>query len=262
MPEPKSDLSLLLEAAEEAGAIALSHFQRDPETWDKGDGAGPVTEADLAVDAMLRRDLLAARPYGWLSEETEDDPARLSAERLFIVDPIDGTRAFISGSKTWAISIAVVENGVPVAGVVHLPAHGRTFAAAKGEGATLNGDALTASTVMPGDETILSAKVNFSPKFWREVPPQPELAFRSSLAYRLAAIAQGRFDAMLTLRSTWEWDVAAGTLLAQEAGARVVTTEGTAPRFNSPSAALPGILAGAPSLIDHYLAHGPRLPAA
>lgn len=262
MPAHDSDLSLILDAAEEAGAIALSHFQSDPETWDKGDGAGPVTEADLAVDAMLRRELLAARPYGWLSEETEDDAARLSSDRVFIVDPIDGTRAFISGSRTWAVSIAVVEKGEPVAAVVHLPAHGRTFAAAKGQGATLNGEPMTASQVLPGAEKILSAKVNFMPQYWREVPPKPELSFRSSLAYRLAVIAQGRFDAMLTLRSTWEWDVAAGTLLAQEAGARVTTTEGTVPRFNSPSAALPGILAGAPSLIDYYLSHGPRLPAA
>ncbi|MEM9812616.1 MAG: 3'(2'),5'-bisphosphate nucleotidase CysQ [Pseudomonadota bacterium] len=261
MQEPRGDLALLLDAAEEAGAVALRYFQRDPKTWDKGSGAGPVTEADLAVDTMLRSGLLAARPYGWLSEETEDDARRLSADTVFIVDPIDGTRSFIEGSRTWAVSLAVAVKGQIEAAVVHLPARGLTFAAARGQGATLNGEPLRASTATPGSETILSAKSNFTPRYWRDVPPKPDLSFRSSLAYRLALVAEGRFDAMLTLRATWEWDVAAGVLLATEAGAKVATTEGTAPLFNTPSAALPGVLAGAPRLIDTYLAHGPRLPA-
>lgn len=261
MPEPSGDLALLLDAAAEAGAIALRHFQRDPKTWDKGGGAGPVTEADLEVDTMLRTNLLSARSYGWLSEETEDDTARLTEDSVFIVDPIDGTRSFIEGSRTWAVSLALAVKGQIQEAVVHLPARDLTFAASRGSGATLNGQRLSASQASPGGESILSAKSNFTPRYWREVPGKPDLSFRSSLAYRLALVAEGRFDAMLTLRSTWEWDVAAGVLLATEAGAKVATTDGGAPRFNSPSASLPGILAGAPRVVDHYLAHGPRLPA-
>ena len=108
---------------------ALGYFGRPGAVREKPGGHGPVTEADLAVDAMLRERLLAARPdYGWLSEESEDDPARLGAARLFVVDPIDGTRAFVAGQRFWAHSLAVVAAGEAVAGVVHLPMLGRTYA--------------------------------------------------------------------------------------------------------------------------------------
>ncbi|MEL6914821.1 MAG: 3'(2'),5'-bisphosphate nucleotidase CysQ [Pseudomonadota bacterium] len=255
-------LELLEDAAREAGEIALRHFRSDPKTWDKGGGAGPVTEADLAVDTHLRQRLLGALPgMGWLSEETEDGPDRLSRAATFIVDPIDGTRAFIEGSNTWAISAALVEEGRPVAAVVHLPARALTYTAARGQGARKNGAPIRAAREStPETADVLSARSNFTPRYWRRVPPRPELSFRSSLAYRMALVAEGRFDAMLTLRNTWEWDVAAGTLLVTEGGGRVTTTRG-APRFNGPSAALPGLLAGAETLVDAYASHGPRLPA-
>ena len=115
---PERDLALLTDAAREAGLIALRYWRRNPQVWDKGGEHGPVTEADLAVNDMLKARLLAARPdHGWLSEETPDDPARLSRECVFIIDPIDGTRAFIAGEDTFAVSLAVVEQGIPVAGV-------------------------------------------------------------------------------------------------------------------------------------------------
>ena len=118
------DLSLLLDAAKAAGDIARGYFNRAPEVWDKPGGAGPVTEADLAVDTMLREELTAARPdYGWLSEETEDNGKRLDTESVFIVDPIDGTRSFIEGSPTWAHSLAIAKGGEITAAVVFLPEH-------------------------------------------------------------------------------------------------------------------------------------------
>lgn len=265
MPEPDvaSDLELLLVAARQAGAIALKHFRSDPDTWDKGDGAGPVTEADLEVDTYLRQALTSARPdYGWLSEETEDSADRLARSHVFIVDPIDGTRSFIDGSPTWAVSLAVVRDGQPTAAVVHLPARDLTYAAALGAGATKNGVSICASAISdPNTAQVLSAKVNFREDHWhRDPPPRPNLSYRSSLAYRLSLVAEGRFDAMLTLRRTWEWDVAAGTLIVTEAGGKVHTMEGVPPQFNSPSAALPGILAGAPALIARYAESGPKLP--
>ena len=134
MPVADSDLALLSEVAQEAGELAMRFWRQDPKVWDKGVD-GPVSEADFEVDAFLRDHLRAARPgYGWLSEETPDDLAQRAASRLFVVDPIDGTRAYIGGEATWAHSLAVVEDGHPVAGVVHLPVRRKTYAAARGQG--------------------------------------------------------------------------------------------------------------------------------
>ena len=119
---PATDLELLEAAAREAGEIALKYWRDDPQVWDKG-GDDPVSEADFAVDKHLHERLLAERPeYGWVSEETEDNTERLNAERVFIVDPIDGTRSFVAGQQTWAHSLAVAVNGTIVAGCVYLPA--------------------------------------------------------------------------------------------------------------------------------------------
>lgn len=130
MQAPSDDLDLLIRAAQEAGQIALRFWRRDPVAWDKGGGAGPVTEADLAVnDAMLAM-LTGARPgYGWLSEESEADPARLDAQRCFIVDPIDGTRAFIDGQDGFSHSLAIADGSRIIAAVVHLPVLDLTYTA-------------------------------------------------------------------------------------------------------------------------------------
>ena len=142
---PATDLQLLEEAAREAGEIARSFWREDPKVWDKG-GDDPVSEADFAVDQHLKSRLLSARPdYGWVSEETEDDPARLGAKRVFIVDPIDGTRSFVAGEKTWAHSIAVAEEGRVIAGAVYLPVREKMYLARSGGGASLNGNSLRAS---------------------------------------------------------------------------------------------------------------------
>lgn len=244
---PGRDLPLLIAAATEAGQIARHYFGSDLPTRHKPNNAGPVTQADLEIDAMLSRDLCAARPgYGWLSEETTDDPARLSTERQFIVDPIDGTRAFIEGSKAFAIAIAAVRDGTPEASVVYLPALDLMFAAEAGQGATLNGAPIRASgcAALEGAE-ILATKPNMAPEHWQRLP-QITRHFRSSLAYRLALVAQGRFDGMLTLRPSWEWDIAAGDLIAREAGASVSDRAGQRLRFNNPHPQVNGTLAAAP----------------
>lgn len=257
----EEERALLETVAREAGVIALRYFQNAPKTWEKAGGAGPVTEADLAVDTHLRNRLMGARPgYGWLSEETEDGPERLTAERVYVVDPIDGTRSFIEGSDTWAVSAALVLRGDVVAGVVHLPAHDLTYSAALGKGAAKNGAPIRASTKDDLEAAqVLAARSTFSERFWERVPPRPKLAFRSSLAYRMALLAEGRFDAMVTLRPTWEWDIAAGALLVSEAGGAVATTAGP-PKFNSPDALQPGILAGSKALVHAYGSFGARLP--
>ncbi|MEO1238439.1 MAG: 3'(2'),5'-bisphosphate nucleotidase CysQ [Pseudomonadota bacterium] len=244
-----SDLALLIDASRSAGKIALRFWKQDPKVWDKGKN-DPVTEADLAVDTHLKETLLAARPdYGWLSEETPDTTERLTRDRVFVVDPIDGTRAFIDGQDTWAHSIAVVERGVVVAGAVFLPARDRLYAAGLGQGATRNGAAIKVSDrTEPTGATVLSNKAGFDAKHWRVPPDDMTRKFRPSLAYRLAAAGEGRFDAMLTFRDAWEWDIAAGTLIASEAGATVTDRNGTALRFNATRPKTPGVLVAPPML--------------
>lgn len=233
----------MIDAARTAGEIARAHFRAEPEIWTKSDDS-PVTEADIAIDRVLRTDLRAARPnYGWLSEETEDDAARLNAERVFIVDPIDGTRAFIDGQTSFAHSIAVVDRGKAVAGVVYLPMQDKLYAAARGVGATLNGEPIAVSTTTrPENANALVTRPNIQPKHWKGGVPPFRRDYRPSIAYRLALVAEGRFDAMLTFRETWEWDVAAGAILVEEAGGTVTDGSGENIVFNGHPPAMPGIL--------------------
>lgn len=256
-PDAREDLALLIEAARGAGRIAARYFRDDPETWTKPDGAGPVTEADIAVDDMLRDRLRDARPgYGWLSEETPDTAERLSARRVFIVDPIDGTQAFIEGSSAFSHSLAVVEDGAVIAAVVYLPIRGKLYAAARGAGATLNDMAIRASDTrhLPQAE-VLATRHTLSPAHWpRGVPPVTR-AYRPSLAYRMALVGEGRFDAMMTFRQTWEWDIAAGALIIAEAGGRATDAMGQPLRFNAPTPQVAGVMAAGPDL------HGALLQA-
>lgn len=254
MPEP-DDLSLLIEAAKAAGDIAKGFFRQGPRAWEKP-GAGPVTEADLAVNDMLAERLRGARPgYGWLSEETPDTPERLDAARAFVIDPLDGTRAFIEGDHNWAHSLAVVDNGETVAAVVYLPMADKLYAAAKGLGATLNGARITTAMIDElEDATVLATRPNFEPWFWtRAEVPRVKRAFRSSLAYRMSLVGEGRFDAMLTLRPTWEWDVAAGALIVAEAGGRVTDRAGARLRFNAATPQVNGVIAANPVLHDEII---------
>lgn len=252
------DLALLLDAAKAAGQIAGRHFGAGPRVWDKGDGQGPVTEADLEIDAMLRARLMEARPdYGWLSEESAEDPARLQSSRMFIIDPIDGTRAFIDGQKGFAHALAVVDAGVPIAAVVHLPLLQLTYSAAQGGGGTM----LNAQPVRVGGRAelsgaqVLAARPQLSPDHWAGGMPQVDRHFRPSLAWRMALVAEGQFDAMLTLRPTWHWDIAAGALLIAEAGGTVSSGTGAPLRFDTPIPSSEGVIAANPILHAQLLSH-------
>lgn len=261
MPDP--DLSLLIDAAREAGKIAVHYWNREPRTWDKGGGHGPVTEADIEIDRMLRLGLTQARPdFGWLSEETEDDADRLDRDRTFIVDPIDGTRSFIDGQKNFAHSLAIARSGQVQVGVVFLPMLDRLYLAERGQGAILNGTPLAASACTREREaTMLATRHTLAPEYWAGGPPPIRRSFRPSLAYRLSLVGQGRFDGMLTLRGCWEWDIAAGSLIASEAGARVSDRDGQPLRFNNREPLLPGVVAAAPTLHAALMARRPRIPA-
>lgn len=251
MPGPDAaDLALLTEAAAAAGAEALRFWKKPLKQWDKPGGAGPVTEADLAVNALLAARLRAARPeYGWLSEEDGDDPDRTRRAAVFVVDPIDGTRAFAAGQDAFAISIAVVRDGRAVAGVVHLPARGTTYAAEAGGPALRDGAPLaTSGRDSPEGARMLTSAAALAPAHWAGPVPAVTRHFRPSLAWRLCLVAEGRHDGVLTLGDTWEWDVAAGALIAERAGATVTDRHGHPPRFNAPRPRLHGILAAPPGL--------------
>ena len=242
---PGRDLDLLTDAAREAGRIALRFWRKDPKVWDKGGEHGPVSEADLAVNDMLKTRLLAARPgYGWLSEETPDSADRLAHDMAFIIDPIDGTRAFVAGEENFAHSLAVSHRGRVVAGVVYLPALDRLYSASLDQGPSVNGLPIAASRreALTGAD-ILTTKPSLAPEKWPGGVPDVTRHFRASLAYRLCLAAEGRFDGMVTLRPAWEWDIAAGSLIAERAGLIVTDRMGAALAFNRSEAKADGVLA-------------------
>lgn len=244
MPAPEADLELLVDAARRAGRIALGFWRRDPRSWDKGGDAGPVTEADLAVNDELQASLMAARPgYGWLSEESEADPSRLDAQHCFIIDPIDGTRAFIAGQEGFSHSLAVTDGDRIVAAVVHLPVRDITYTAFADGPAQRNGQPITPAQADIDGASVLTYRAVSEPGHWRDeqVPPFRR-EFRPSLAWRLCLAAEGRFDAALSLRAAWEWDIAAGSLIAERAGAAVTDRRGERMRFNSQRAMVDGLI--------------------
>lgn len=247
---PDSDLDLIREAAEDAGRIALDFWRGAVRHWDKGAGQGPVSDADLAVSDRLAAVLRPARPdYGWLGEEGPDDPARMSARRCLIVDPIDGTRAFLEGGEGFSVCVAVVENGRPVAGVVHLPALDLTYAAAAGGPATRNGRPIRPAEAVLAGASVLASKAALAADHWQggRVPAFIR-HFRSSLAWRLCLVAEGRFNAALSMRPVWDWDIAAASLIAAQAGCAVTDRRGNAFRFNGPQAQNDGLIVAAPAL--------------
>lgn len=224
--------------AAEAGALALARSTTGFRQWEKAPG-NPVCEIDLAVDALLRERLEALLPdAGWLSEETADNAARLACRRVWIVDPIDGTRDYIRGRPGWAVSIALIEDGQPVVGVLDAPARGEHWTAAAGEGAWRNGVRLAAAT----RDTLAGARtpVDALPKADRDLVAVHK---PNSIALRMAMVAAGEADLLATIRWGNEWDVAAAVLLLREAGAGVTDALGKPLRFNTPRAQAFGVLA-------------------
>lgn len=244
-----ADLELLREAALQAGDMALERREAGLKVRVKP-GGSPVTDADEAVDAWLRETLTAARPdHGWLSEETPDTTERLSRRRLIIADPIDGTVAYMKRRPWWSVALAIVEDGEPVAAVIHVPDLNETFEATAGGGARLNGRAVQASDVTQLDDAavLADARLLEGPQ-WPEPWPVMRFERRNSLAYRMALVGAGAFDAAIALTPKWDWDVAAGALIAAEAGARVSDHHGRPWRFNRPDPRQASLVCAAPAL--------------
>jgi myo-inositol-1(or 4)-monophosphatase len=219
-------------AVREAGTLALRAFRTPLKIWTKGKGS-PVSETDIAVDVLLRQRLTEAAPaFGWLSEESVDDHSRLSARRVWIVDPIDGTRAYVAGNADWTISAALVEDGRPVLAAVFAPVDDEMFLAATGAGATRNGVPIRAST---GD-AFAGARVagpkhqlERLAKLWPEIVPIPRI---HSLALRIARVAQGQIDVAFANGDGRDWDLAAADLLVHEAGGELTTMAGGTLTYN------------------------------
>ncbi|MEH3106202.1 MAG: 3'(2'),5'-bisphosphate nucleotidase CysQ [Sphingomonas fennica] len=243
MPAPDALLAAVAAVAAEAGALALRRQGEGFRRWEKGPGQ-PVCEVDLEVDALIAARLAAIDPdAGWLSEETLDSPARLACERVWVVDPIDGTRDYLRGRTGWCVSIALVSGGRPVLGVLDAPGRGERWAAVAGGGATCNGRRLAASTRM----TLEGARVpaDTLPRTDKDLVAVPR---PNSIALRAAMVAADEVDLLATLRWGNEWDIAAAALIAEEAGATVTDALGAAIRYNSASASAFGILAAAPAI--------------
>ncbi|MDE2464816.1 MAG: 3'(2'),5'-bisphosphate nucleotidase CysQ [Alphaproteobacteria bacterium] len=246
-------MRLLEQTVREAGALARSHFGGTLKTWNKK-GGSPVSEADLAINTLLEERLRPARPdYAWLSEESADDKARLSAETLFIVDPIDGTSAFIRHRPQFTICAAVVHDGRPLCGVVFNPILDEFFLAARGLGAQLNGTPIRVSDqVSIAGCRMLAGQAIFRDPQWHIPPlpawPQMHVENRSSIAYRMALVASGRFDAALVQSAKHEWDLAAADVIVTEAGGRVSDHSGRPFRYNGPTAKLAPFVCAGPTL--------------
>jgi myo-inositol-1(or 4)-monophosphatase len=221
-------------AVREAGAIALKAFGGPLQQWTKG-GSSPVCEADIAVDRFLRERLGSAFPaYGWLSEETEDDPRRLEADTLWIVDPIDGTRGYLEGKADWAVSAALAVRGRPQVAILFAPVTDEFFLAVAGAGASRNGIPVQVNpgggfegAKLLGPKRMLGRLSDLHPK----VVPLPRIG---SLALRLARIAHGAADIAVVGGSSHDWDLAASDLLVHEAGGMLTGLDGEPVRYNRP----------------------------
>jgi myo-inositol-1(or 4)-monophosphatase len=231
------DSGLLKDTVREAGGLALSLFRTELKNWTK-DASSPVSEADIAVNRLLETRLRAVAPdYGWLSEESADDGQRLEKRRVWIVDPIDGTRGYLAGREDWCISVALVEDAAPLLGAVFAPASDEFFFAARGQGATCNDVLLqaTAGTDMDfsrvaGPKALIE-RLNLSSG---DIVLHPRIA---SLALRLCRVAQGSLDAAFAGGQSHDWDLAAANLIVQEANGTMTALTGDRILYNRREAA-------------------------
>ena len=253
-PDAAEDTRLLREAVEDAGQLARGMAADGSGHWHKQDGT-PISHADLKVNELLRERLTGARPdYGWLSEETQDDGRRLDRRRVWVIDPIDGTSAYVKGDPHWTVSAALVEDGRPVLGMVYNPMTGEFFEAVLGRGARLNGETIQVSerSDLKGARMIMHRSLLQSDR-WAEPWPDLTAEMRNSMAYRLCLVASGAFDATVVVSGKSEWDLAAADLLVHEAGGTVSAHDGARFTYNQAAIRLPNVLAAGPGLYDTLL---------
>ena len=226
------DAALLRDSVREAGALALSLFRTELKNWTKG-ASSPVSEADIRVNDLLERRLRSATPeYGWLSEESVDDDARLAKRLVWIVDPIDGTRGYLAGREDWCVSVALVEDASPLLAAVFVPASDEFFFAMRGQGATLNDVTVDAAS---GAELDFSRVAGPKPLVERLSRSSEDIVLHpriGSLALRLCRVAQGTLDAAFAGGQSRDWDLAAANLIVQEANGRMTALSGDPILYN------------------------------
>ena len=227
---------VLAAAVREAGAFALQKFRSPLKSWTKGTGTSPVSEVDIAVDEMLHARLTATDPtIGWLSEESVDNPDRLNASCVWVVDPIDGTRAFLAGRKDWAIAAALVCGGRPLAAAIFVPVDDVLFLAVAGNGTTVNGRQATVNDGNSLDGAHAAGPKRFLDALGAEQPNVQALPKVHSLALRLARVSDGTLDVAFAGENSHDWDVAAADLAVHEAGGALTTIDGIPLTYNRPS---------------------------
>jgi myo-inositol-1(or 4)-monophosphatase len=241
--ERRRDCERLAAAARDAGAVAMKYFRGPLKSWTKGQGDSPVSEADIASNDLLRERLLAPGD-GWLSEESENDPLRLDARRVWVVDPIDGTRAYIAGREDWSISVALVEAGRPVVAAIYAPVTDELFLAIAGAGATCNDVAMRASGGGALDGARIAGPKRMMERAVTQVPTLIVVPRIHSLALRLVRVAQSEIDGAVAGGSGHDWDLAAADLLVHEAGGTMTALDGKALIYNRP-APVHGVLVAA-----------------
>jgi myo-inositol-1(or 4)-monophosphatase len=237
-------------AAREAGAIVKGLFKGKFDVQEKSKN-NPVTSADLAANRKIREIIHEAFPHdGWLSEEDKDTLERLSASRVWIVDPIDGTREFIEGVPQFAISIALVVDGQPRVATIYNPAQEQFYNATAGQGAWLNGQPIRVKPREAVDGALLLVSRSEPQRKFQVFVDRCRIERVGSIAFRLAKVAAGEGDGTLTFRSIREWDICAGVLMVQEAGGKAVDGDGKPLLFNRHEARHHGVIAGNAGLAD------------
>ena len=260
------ELGAACEAALAAGVILERHSRDRLFKVDSKGKDNPVTTADFEADHTLKEMLHGGFPeYGWLSEETADSAARLSRERVWIVDPLDGTKEFIQGVPEFVVAIALSENGAPVVGVTYNPIKHELFFGARGMGVHLNGHAVHVTrTRVLAHATVLASRSETSRGEWKAYEGKVAVNPVGSVAYKLALVAAGRADATFTRTPKNEWDIASGAALIIEAGGRISDIDGSGMRFNKESVKLKGFVASNGYLheeLERLVPHGDRLKA-
>jgi myo-inositol-1(or 4)-monophosphatase len=253
MPDRANDLTRIRRALD-AAAEELADFTPGAVEATRKSGGDPVTEADQRVDTRLR-ELLPEAGEGWLSEETRDDARRLECHRVWVVDPLDGTREFVEGLPEWCVSVGLVEDGRPVAGGILSPSTGQLFLGSVETGLTLNGEPARPSERQElAGATVLASRSEVRRGEWARFDDAPfEVVPCGSVAFKLAQVAAGLHDLTWTLVPKHEWDVAAGVALILAVGGAAFLPDGSPVEFNRPNPLLPGLITAPASLAPAVL---------
>jgi myo-inositol-1(or 4)-monophosphatase len=265
LPEPEvlakdwlnAECAVIEEAVKAAGNQALAQFRDGIKGWRKPDGT-PVSDADLAVNRLLADRLLTARPtYGWLSEETSDELGVRHGALTYLVDPIDGTRAFLGGGDDWCVGVALLARNRPITAAILQPVTGALYSAAAGLGATLNGERIHVSgrRELAGAHLIAHSGLG-KPERWAVPWPKVRYGMTFAMLLRLCRVADGSFDGMVALGRKSDWDVAAGDLIVSEAGGLVTDLSGAPLTYGGPGMSQNGVIAAGPALMQQMIPLG------